>query len=204
MNSNISIPAMLCIVLFGNSINASNNTTSPIDSCKNLIANTTEEYKIIKADNQNDTLRLVTTADYAFHPYGILKDSVQLTQHFGIGWQVKNAKLPDTSNHSKFFRVSKDSSNVFFFKDEESGKLEIVSGNIVDSTIRTTNGTHIGMCQKDMLSIYFSKVSKCIDRSFSVVIIESGLTGIWQYHYLRNGTIVRIQYRTDYDFQGLH
>jgi hypothetical protein len=151
-----------------------------------------ENEDLIKVDISNDTLLIVTTDLIAYFPFGKFSNKDELLNRLN--------KFTITEEQGQEIRLSHNNSKIKYVFDEEQNVYHIVSGDIQDSDIVFENNIHIGITKKILVSKYLTDFKSKPD-SYNVVVLESGLTGIWHYYEFRNNNLIRIKFDTDYQLE---
>lgn len=144
---------------------------------------------IINVKHLNDTLTVVSTDQILYFPFGKINSKQRLTEVFNQ-FQIIEEK-------EREIRLSFKSSKLKFVFDDEQGLFHIVSGTINDNEIAFSNDIKIDYTKKSVLSKYLQE-NEINENDFNVLILESGLTGIWHYYEFENNKLKRIKFDTDY------
>ncbi len=157
-----------------------------------LISWSKKELKMQDLSIIDDTLKFVTPAKQIYYPLGKFKNIEDLMLHFPM---LKLDKEGSSSSEG-VFRFIFDNSYIKFYKDEETGNLEIIYAAIIDSKIKFTNNIEVGVSSKQFYDVFFNKTVN-LDR-IRVVKVESALSGMIHYYYMRDGKLGQIEMDSDY------
>jgi hypothetical protein len=171
-----------------------------------LKGRTKKEAEVLKISVDEDTLCITSTVNELFHPFGKFNSVAGFEKKYP-GLLKKNPEYfsQNTGEIDTLFRMTTSSSYIKMFdidstEDEDRrNRMEIISAEINDPEVVFTNGVHVGLKKKRFLENYFTN-QKGTD-NFSVIELESGVTGIWHYYYFEKGRIKRIKIRTDFTIQ---
>lgn len=171
-------------------ISCGNNS---IDNKKNGVQEKKIKYlenkDIIDVKLSNDTLIISSTDQVLYFPFGKINSIQKLKEEFNH-FQIIEEKESE-------FRLFFKSSKLKFVFDDEQYLFHIVSGTINDNEIAFSNEIKIGDTKETVLSKYVQEF-EIKENEFNVLILESGLTGIWHYYEFENNKLVRIKFETDY------
>lgn len=162
-----------------------------------------QKTEVVDATLNKDTLKIVSTLDYLYNPFGICKDVKtfalklpgyfkQKIRCFGTGSGSIDTTFNFVCDESHIEVIECDLGEDCVFPNQVS----LVSAEIYDSNIVFLNGIRVGISKKQFNKIYFKKIINF--ENISTVLIESGLTGIWHYYYFENGMLKSIRILTDY------
>lgn len=162
------------------------------DSLQKLAFDKTE---LIAYNVGNDTLEVVSTSDFLFHPFGKYS-SINAFSNAHSGWRFQQKNDPEEPS-AQLYR-SKDEENVLnLFLDTENNTLEIVSGSFVTKIPKFSNGIRLHMKKPDFFSLFLKKHSE-IENKANVVVLVSALNGIKQYYNFENNILNKIEFVTNY------
>ena len=155
------------------------------------------EFKLIDFEINNDTLKIVSTSDFLYYPFGkfyspenVIKVLPQLTT------MERNIKNKD------IYKFIFKTSYVKTFLTEGicigcKKNIEIVYAEIKDKEIVLKNGINLGISKKEFMNKFFDQ--NPVDFSeINVIELVSGLDGIWQYYDFKENNLVKIHFDTDY------
>jgi hypothetical protein len=158
--------------------------------------------EFIKTSINKDTLTIVSTADWLYYPFGKYQTMKEFENTY-FRKNNRNAKcIRIPAENDSIFKVGMGHSCIEFIvidsmEEENNGnRLEIVFAYIVDNEIRFNNKIHTGIRKNAFWDLFFEKGFK--EDNINVVILESGLTGIWHYYMFKGGVLDTIQIKTDY------
>ncbi len=142
--------------------------------------------EMIESSIKQDTLSIVTTADYLFYPFN---KTVEPTLYLPkVNFRIQeNNRIHQLDYKNSFLRL---------VLSDETGILEIVEGKIVDEDILLNDFVHVKMSKSDFSS-YFGLQ---LDNTIHVVEMVSGVLGIWHYYYFKNDVLDFIYIKSDYIF----
>jgi hypothetical protein len=151
-----------------------------------------KDHDIISVKITHDTLTIVSTNPIVYFPFGKLSTKRALTDSLR-GFEITEENGPE-------IRMSYGKSKIKLFHDEEHNTFQIVSGDISDEEIEFENGLKVGLSKSSVLNKYLNDFQS-ERRRFKVLVLESGLTGIWHYYEFQNDTLTRVKFDTDYQLE---
>ncbi len=143
----------------------------------------------------HDTLTIASGAGFLYHPFDTIGNISHFAQQQGAALRVINA-----SDGTALFRVEKNSSGVTFFREQEPENYEIVEGVIDGEEFPLKHGIHWGMQIGEFLKQLFTDQSDLALSAVHVVELESALAGIWHYYTFQDSVLIKVEFKTDYDF----
>lgn len=167
------------------------------DSIQNFIK---PEFETIQTSIRGDTLSIASTSDFLYHPFGKFSDINAFVKKYE--WNYKDVLKSEIKSDSRLFRVTSNNSSIMLLLDDEQKSLEIVGGNINDTSILLVNGIRINMSYSSFLNVFFISVPKVISKDIRIIELESGLTGIWHYYSFADNKLKSIVFRSNYVFQN--
>lgn len=158
---------------------------------KSKTDSTNNNEELITYKYSNDTLRIVSTDESIYFPFGCLKTKEELLQNFPEFVGV------DMANETVLLENGRDS--VVFIFDDELLKYQIVKGRLVSDSLGFNNGIKVGQTLSSVIEKY--GVSYLEEyKTTKLLIVESGLSGMWHYYSIKNQRVSKIEFKTDYQF----
>lgn len=139
-----------------------------------------------------DTLKIVTTDIVTYFPFGEYSKKEKLTEKF------KDFVFTEIS--TDLFKLRHNEDYIEFFIDQEQNKIQIVDGELNTNLITYTNGIKVGQ-SIDYILKAFKVPNPERFNNVNVIVIEAGLTGMWHYYEIKNMSLKRIIFKTDYQFE---
>ncbi|BDD08059.1 hypothetical protein FUAX_04910 [Fulvitalea axinellae] len=152
---------------------------------------TKENEDLIEWTIRKDTLKIATTDDIGYFPFGKHSKRSQIVREFE---EFSNCDINDDR-----FILFHNTDTIEFFNDTDQGVVQIVCGDISEPACAFVNSFRVGTTVAEVLEYYgVDGVMKPCD--ISVIMIETGVTGMWHYYQIQNNRIRRIIFETDYMF----
>lgn len=163
------------------------------------VADSIKKSDLIEWKDLGDPLKIVTTDDIGYFPFGKLSSSHETSQYFeGYIWARTSSNrfyVANSRNKAEF-----DSRNkIEFYEDSELNVYQIVKGEINEPDLMLVNNFHVGTHVRDILK-YFRIRSPKKRSKYSVVIVETGITGMTHFYQIHNSKIQKIRFKTDFEF----
>lgn len=154
-----------------------------------------KELDIQYMEIKGDTLKFMSAGWFFYYPFGKYDAMDPIRSKYPF---FKFKIEADTAKYDpvKFYRMSFKDSFVKFLKNDDTGKMEIVYGKIINDEIVLDNGFKIGL-NKDLFFKYFFKNPAHLE-NIKYVKIDSILEGMFYTFYFENDTISSITIDTDY------
>jgi hypothetical protein len=147
---------------------------------------------------KGDTIAIVIAGWSFYYPFGKFTDLKKLTT-ISSGLRLRDEiDKKDPNDPIQLYRVYTAHSYVKFIKGDETGRFELVSGEITEPDIYLENGTKIGMSKEAFCNIYFKH--KIDDKLSKINVIEfiTGLDGLWNYYTFKGNKLCKIKFVSDY------
>ena len=160
-----------------------------------------ESFKYNSMGNySNDTLILVTCANFVYFPFGKLKNKSDLKDS-----RLNNFKIIDRFDempNGKFeFQILtlNTSKLILFFSNATEGPISsyIFKGEINDSEVNFINGVKIGMSKEDFLNIFFDVFPNELMEKYKYIVFESCVQDIIHTYSFENNKLKSINFITD-------
>lgn len=139
-----------------------------------------------------DTLKIVTTDDIGYFPFGKFPLSPEVSPYFESYAFARTGAV-------QFYRV-KGRNKIDFYLDPDMKVHQITKGEINEPDLKFVNNFHVGTSVKDILKYFRIKRTKN-DSQYAVVMVETGLNGMTHFYDLHDSKIQRITFKTDYVFE---
>ncbi len=165
------------------------NPKSIIDSLTSL---SRKELDIENISIDGDTLKFVTSARELYYPLGKFRKIDEVIGTYPM-FKLNVGENTDSEDISK---VVFGHSYFKFYKDEETGYLEIVYAVMIDPNIKFTNNIEIGMSSNQFYQTFFKQPLKL--NSIRIVKAESLVTGVIHYYYVKDGKLMQVEIDSDY------
>ena len=165
------------------------NLNRPLDSLIDL--ETIEDYIIV-----GDTLKIVSTSDFLYYPFGRYRDKNLLNERFKsleksidrqVDLKIKSSEAPI------LVKFSMNDSYIKFFYDKENKQFEIVSAKIFSSKILMNNQLGVNIPKTNFMSKFSYDTALPETSNVSVIELISGLDGVWHYYTFENDTLKSIR-----------
>lgn len=160
---------------------------------------TKKEFRAEDLQIIGDTLKIVSGAHYLYYPFGKHKELASVQSIF------KNFKLSvktdTTFNNSgtKVFKFIYRNSFVKLVKEAETGYMEIVYADIVDSEIPLFADIKTGMKKEAYFRVFFNKTTQL--NSINNVKMISLVYGISHCYHFNGDTLSSVIMDTDYQLE---
>ena len=151
------------------------------------------------AKMSNDSLVIITCADYVYYPFGKINtiDSLKssVLKHFKVFSHFEKQENGEFVFHSLDL---KSSHLLLWFDDDSEASIHsyILKGEIHDSSVIFVNSIRIGMDSKSFFSEFFYKYPKALEKC-STIIFESCVDDIKHIYSFTNGRLIQIAFKTD-------
>ncbi|MDN3581798.1 hypothetical protein [Mucilaginibacter flavus] len=147
-----------------------------------------------------DTLDIVICGEYAYSPFGIIKDKSAFSSSLLKNFTVTNRT--DSMDVGPFeFQILKYGSSklIFFFdKDPEASKhSDIFKGEIYDADVSFLNGVKIGMSLGDFYAVFFDQFPTALKDKYHVILITSCVDDIIQTYTFRRDKLNSVIFKND-------
>lgn len=173
------------------------NLDNPIDSLIDL--ETIEDYMIV-----GDTLKIISTSDFLFYPFGRYRDENVLDERFKLLRKSIDQQTDLKTRSSKaplLIKFSINDSYIKYYYDRENKQFEIVSVKIFSSKILMNNQLGVNISKTDFMNKFSYSSPLPETNKVSVIELISGLDGVWHYYTFENDTLKSIYVDTDYTFK---
>ncbi|MFM9951315.1 MAG: hypothetical protein ACKV1O_25495 [Saprospiraceae bacterium] len=155
-----------------------------------------EEYNIV-----GDTLKIVSTADFLYYPFGSYTDEKTLAKQFSFmkkSVEYSNQNREQSEGKLPLYRFSLNHSYTKFLYDEEKGRMELIAAKITDREVILSNQVKIGMTKADFIGRFSNQIKPEQIKSVKVIEFISGLLGIWHFYNFDNDILISFYITTDY------
>ena len=146
--------------------------------------------------SQNDTLEIVTCADYVLFPFGRFDNIDQIKAGLLSGFKIKSQRTDDSvyfyydlvqTSNRLLISIDKDS--------EASAHSNIVNGLIIESNVKTINNITIGMTIDTFLDLHFKSYPTETKVKFKTIIFDYCVQGIKHIYKFDNSKLISIEYK---------
>jgi hypothetical protein len=136
-----------------------------------------------------DTVNLPICSDYAFSPFGNIKNRSELPKsllkHFSIVNKI------DTSNGNKTIvqSLKLDSNKLLLFFDhdpEASRESYVIKGEIYDKTVTFANNIRIDMSEMAFYQMFFTNYPESLQNKYQVITFETCIEGLRHIYTFQN------------------
>ena len=153
--------------------------------------------EIVHLDLSSDTLLIVTTHEFSTYPLGKFSDFNEFETRV-FNEKNYNGSTEECSNSNMpVHRYAFDEGYIKVLKPDD-GFIDIVFARIEEISILLSHGITIGQDCETVLSVFFDNIANLDFDVISVIRIESGVTGVWQYYTYREGKLESIVIDSDY------
>jgi|GEM_PF-895906 len=154
-------------------------------------------FELVEYHVRADTLQLVSTSDFLFHPFGRLA-TIQEFQRQNPAWSFQ--KVTDPADAAAvLYRCAYNNSWLKLFADGEKKALEIVAGHVTTLEAPLANRVVVGMSKREFFATFLRQPST-LEAGSRVVELESGLDGIRHYYTFQQDKLTSIDFDSDYQF----
>ena len=152
-------------------------------------------------DSSNDTLTLVSCADFIYFPFGELKNKSDLKKSL-----LKNLDVTDRIEKTKTGEIEFQLLTYWlgsylmlsFDNDSESSmRSYILKGKINDSEVKFINGVKIKMSKEDFIDKFFDAFPKELMEKYQHIVFKSCVQGITHTYSFRNDKLESVHFTTD-------
>jgi hypothetical protein len=155
-----------------------------------------KDQKIIAIRVSLDTLCIVSTNKALYYPFGSYSN---FTDYYTESLKNSENKyaIDSAFNIFKIISIRSGNSELEFIENNETNRLELLSGHIKDDSFGLFNGIKIGMDKTELLLKFFTYIPKeLVD--MQVIELKSGLEGVWYYCSFSQNILIKIDIKTDY------
>ena len=169
------------------------NLSIDVDSIKSFAK---KEQKVVAIRISNDTLCIVSTNKALYYPFGSYSNFADYYSKSLQNSEYEYA-IDSAFNLFKIIKVHSENSELEFIENNETNKLELLTGHISDDSFCLFNGIKIGMNRTDLLLKFFTHTPiEIMDKP--VIELKSGVDGVWYYFNFSKETLNKIDIETDY------
>lgn len=146
---------------------------------------------------KTDTVDLPSCSDYAFSPFGKIKDHSELPKSLLKNFSVTNKT--DTSNGDKTIvqSLKLDSSKLLLYFDHdpeaERGSY-IIKGEIYDKKVLLTNNISIGMSEDDFYNTFFINYPHSLQNKYHVIAFETCIEGLKHIYTFKKSKLYSVKF----------
>lgn len=158
---------------------------------------------LISVKLTSDTLTIVTANPDTYYPLGQFNSMNELKKSYKSFDCEVEKQYPYNDNSfdtEELYNLTFKKTQIKTLFDSENKTVEIVSGEINDSEIKLNSEITIGDSKELLLIKYFSRIPENREH-INVIVLESGLTGFWQYFEFDQSELNRIRFDSDYEFE---
>lgn len=141
--------------------------------------------EMIESSTKGDTLVIVSTADYLFHPFNKTVDPMLFDSKLKFDIEKTGDNVYLLIYASSFLRLA---------LSDETNVLEIIEAKIADKDIMLGDEIYVTMKKED----FYSYFNLAYDNSINTIEMISGLQGVWHYYHFRNDILESIYIKSDY------
>ncbi len=147
------------------------------------------------ANESKKELTVVSCGNFVYFPFGKLNSVADLSSSALKGFIV----TPDRKRDGITLYSLQSGVNhltLVFHNPDDEGPINsyLVNGEVNDSTLRFSNGLHVGMKQSDFFSLFFESYPVSKWKSLETVIFESCVTGTQHIYSFSKGRLKRIKF----------
>jgi hypothetical protein len=169
------------------------NLSIDVDSIKSFAK---KEQKVVAIRISKDTLCIVSTNKALYYPFGSYSNFADYYSKSLQNSEYEYA-IDSAFNLFKIIKVHSENSELEFIENNETNKLELLTGHISDDSFCLFNGIKIGMNRTDLLLKFFTHTPiEIMDKP--VIELKSGVDGVWYYFNFSKETLNKIDIETDY------
>jgi len=146
----------------------------------------------------HDTLALVTCAEYAYSPFGILKEKEELKTSSLKNFSVKDTsvELPGSRQMCQILNWHSNKLLLFFDHDPEASKDSyVISGEINDSSVLFSNKLKIGAESKLFYELFFDDFPKELQNRYHVIVLEACVSSVKHIYNFRNEKLASVKFK---------
>jgi len=153
-----------------------------------------KELELVDMYVAHDTLLIASTNNYLYYPFGKFKKLNGFIDKYFSSVEVSVDSIQGTF---KQYIITKDNCKIDIIENDDTGYLEVVSAQLFGDCITFVNNIKVGMNKSKFFELFFNDYSNELNE-ISVVLIESGLEGIWHYYIFFNNVLTDIYIKSDY------
>ena len=151
-------------------------------------------------DSSQDTLRLITCAEYVYSPFGKLDKKSDINKSLLNKFTI--ADKIDTMDNGVFeFQILKNKTSrliLFFDNDPEATKhSSIFKGVIIDKDVDLVNGIRIGMDKEHFIKTFFDYFPSQLLEKYNYIALESCVQDIRHTYRFKDDKLQSIDFKTD-------
>jgi len=146
-----------------------------------------------------DTLKLATCAEFAYSPFGLLKNKKDVQKSDLKNFKVSNKiqKLDGQNFEFQILTLKSSRLILFFDKDQETKGSYVFKGEIRDSQVNFTNGIKIGMTKEEFLLKFFDIFPASLVKRYNVIVFESCVNAITHVYSFENNKLISVKFIPD-------
>lgn len=192
------------ILLLVVTLSSCNNQSTDKSKFKDRSETGIAEFKIIPKDSfeyntlvkaRNDTLEIVTCAEYVIRPFGKINDEIELRNSLLSKFNITSKIAEDSLYHYYTIELNANKLRLFFdYNNEGPDHSYIRSGVINDSSITTINSICIGMNLNSFLDLFFKSYPKKFEDNYKTIILDYCVDDIIHTYSFSNKKLERIEY----------
>jgi hypothetical protein len=151
-------------------------------------------------DFHGDTLGIVTCAEYAYSPFGLINNKTELKSSKLSGFACIDKVEKMENGEFEFQKLSLGPNRIilFFDNDPESSKSSyVLKGEIFDNKIVLDNNVKIGMTKKAFIDIFFDYFPDKLTNRYQTIVFESCVQAIRHTYMFNNDRLESIKFDSD-------
>jgi hypothetical protein len=144
----------------------------------------------------NDTLEIVSCANYVIFPFGEIDNISQLQSSLLKGFKIVSQKTTDSVYFYYDLVLNQNHLTFSLDKDNEaSAHSNIIKGLIKDNTIKTINNIQVGMAADSFFKSHFKTYPTDLADRFKTIIFDYCVNGITHIYSFVDKRLAKIEYK---------
>lgn len=159
-----------------------------------------DSFRIISLENEKNTLRIVSCAEYVYSPFGEISDKSAFSNSLLKDFTITN-KIETMENGTFQFQILKFKTSrlIYFFDDdpEASKHSDIFKGDINNPEVKFLYGIKIGMDKESFLAVFFKDFPAGLATKCNVIVFESCVQDITHTYTFEANKLKSVSFVTD-------
>jgi hypothetical protein len=146
----------------------------------------------------DDTLLIVSSSDFAYYPFGRIKDSAALLH--SVLKDFKATEITHDTLSFGTFDLTLNTNKIRLLFNNDPGTSPqvdyfIMKGEINDKSATLANGIKVGMDKKDFFNTFFDSFPEKVFTGCNIVVIQCCVDDVDQYYTFKNDILQSIKFK---------